>query len=322
MAVMRGDASAESFTSAEPERMKEQLRHVGLIGLDNSHAALFTEMFHDPAHPQHVPGAKVVAAYPGGSPDIELSVSRVDQFTDRLSRRHGVRIVASPEAVAESCDMLLITSMDGRVHLEQLQRTIRYRRPTFVDKPMAHCHADAVEMFDLAGATGVSLMSCSSLRFSPELMAALADAREGRIVSCEAFGPFNELPMPPGLFWYGIHAVEVLFCVMGCGCERVQADHDGDSEVITGTWADGRQATVRRTADGDSRFGVVIHREHATQNVMFDVVPPYRPMLVSLLNAFSQNLSAVPVEETLEIIRFVEDANCQRSRNVIEKRRA
>ena len=43
---------------------------VGIIGTDTSHAPAFTRILNDPSNPDHIPGAKVVAAYPGGSPDM------------------------------------------------------------------------------------------------------------------------------------------------------------------------------------------------------------------------------------------------------------
>ena len=35
---------------------------VGIIGLDTSHVVAFTQLLNDPARPDHIPGARVVAA--------------------------------------------------------------------------------------------------------------------------------------------------------------------------------------------------------------------------------------------------------------------
>src|ERR1035437_7938421 len=51
---------------------------LGIIGTDTSHAVAFTAMFNDPAAKDHVTGARVVAAFRGGSPDIQSSWTRVD----------------------------------------------------------------------------------------------------------------------------------------------------------------------------------------------------------------------------------------------------
>ena len=46
---------------------------IGMIGLDTSHATAFTEILNNPAAKDHVAGARVVAAFKGGSPDIDSS---------------------------------------------------------------------------------------------------------------------------------------------------------------------------------------------------------------------------------------------------------
>jgi hypothetical protein len=54
---------------------------LGIVGTDTSHVPAFTKLLNgDPAAPDHVPGARVVAAYKGGSKDIEDSFKRVDGF--------------------------------------------------------------------------------------------------------------------------------------------------------------------------------------------------------------------------------------------------
>src|SRR4030095_5207962 len=53
---------------------------LGIIGTDTSHVIVFTQMFNDPSRPDHVPGARVVAAFKGGSADIDSSWSRVDKY--------------------------------------------------------------------------------------------------------------------------------------------------------------------------------------------------------------------------------------------------
>ena len=64
----------------------------------------------DPDDPDHVPGAKVVAAYKGGSADIASSRERVDRFTAELRDKWGVEIV-DDERVTED----LIKKVSSRV---------------------------------------------------------------------------------------------------------------------------------------------------------------------------------------------------------------
>ena len=67
-ASTRGEEPAASNAPDAPIR-------VGIIGLDTSHATAFTTLLNDAADAQHVPGGRVVAAYPPGSRDIASSAS-------------------------------------------------------------------------------------------------------------------------------------------------------------------------------------------------------------------------------------------------------
>ena len=100
-----------------PKEMK-----VGLIGLDTSHVERFAEVLNDAGSPHHLPGARIVAGYPGGSADFDLSIGRVEGYTNTLRDRFGIRMVDTPEAVAEACDAVLLTAVDGRVHREIFER--------------------------------------------------------------------------------------------------------------------------------------------------------------------------------------------------------
>jgi len=43
---------------------------LGIIGADTSHVIEFTKMLNDPNSPEHVAGAKVVAAFKGGGSNM------------------------------------------------------------------------------------------------------------------------------------------------------------------------------------------------------------------------------------------------------------
>src|SRR5262252_5659535 len=65
---------------------------LGIIGTDTSHVVVFTQMFNDATRPDHVPGARVVAAFKSGSPDIDSSWSRVDKYADELKTKWKIEM--------------------------------------------------------------------------------------------------------------------------------------------------------------------------------------------------------------------------------------
>src|SRR5436309_1287159 len=89
---------------------------IGIIGLDTSHVTAFTKIFNDPKAEADLSGMRVVAAFPGGSPDIESSRTRIDKFTKDI-RDMNVEIVDSIPALLAKVDVVLLESVDGRPHL-------------------------------------------------------------------------------------------------------------------------------------------------------------------------------------------------------------
>jgi predicted dehydrogenase len=284
---------------------------VGLVGLDMSHALEFTRRLNDPDNLEHVPGARVIAGWPGGSKDFPLSWSRVGKFTAEVRDKFGVAILDSPEAVAERVDLVLITAADGRVHRLLFDRVLPFKRPMFIEKPLTTCSHEAREMFRIAEEAGVPLMSCSTARFGEPLHAALA-ADLGAIIGCDVFGPMPEEPTQPGLFWYGVHSIEVLNVVMGRGCRQVRAWRSDDADFMMATWDDGRLATFRGLRKGEWKFGMTLHRERGVQFVDLIHNSWFSQTLTLMLASVRQGRSPVDFEDTLEIIRIIEAANASR----------
>src|ERR1051326_5372949 len=104
---------------------------IGMIGLDTSHVTAFTAVLNDPNNPNHIPGARVVAAFKGGSPDIEASASRVEGYTRELREKYGVTIYDSIEELCRNVDAVMLESVDGRPHLAHARPGIRARKPLY-----------------------------------------------------------------------------------------------------------------------------------------------------------------------------------------------
>src|SRR5580658_9604021 len=139
---------------------------LGIIGTDTSHVIAFTKILNDSSSPDYVPGARVVAAYKGGSPDVESSYKRVDQFAEELRTKWKVEFVSDISTLCRKVDGVLLESGDGRVHLEQIKPVLAAHKSVFIDKPLASTLADAREIARLAKEAGVPWFSSSSLRFS------------------------------------------------------------------------------------------------------------------------------------------------------------
>jgi hypothetical protein len=286
---------------------------LGIIGTDTSHVPAFTQMLNDPSRPDHVPGARVVAAFKGGSPDVESSRTRVDRFAAEIKDKWNVELVNSIEELCQKVDAVLIESVDGRPHLEQLKPVLKAKKPVFIDKPFAGSLRDAKEMVRLAKEAGVPFFSSSSLRFVPDIQELKKNPQLGDLIGAVTYGPSPTEPHHPDLFWYGIHGVETLYTLMGPGCESVTRTHTNGTDVVTGRWKDGRIGTFRGIRDGKQKYGAVAF---GSKDVLAkEPKTGYRELVVEIVKFFQTGTPPIAPEETLEIMAFMEAADVSKQRN-------
>lgn len=276
---------------------------LGIIGCDTSHVPAFTETLNNPEAKNHIPGAKIVAAFKGGSQDIPSSASRVEGYATTLKEKYGVKFYDSISEMCQNVDAVLLESVDGRPHLEQVKPVIKARKPVFIDKPMAGSLADVIEIFRLAKEAKLPIFSSSSLRFGKDTQAVHHGAL-GKVTYVETYGPCELEPHHPDLFWYGVHGVESLYTVMGPGCVSLQrgTTPDGKIEVI-GSWRDGRKGVFRE----DKGFhGIARAGDKEAPVGSFD---GYVPLVAEIVKFFQTGVAPVSPDETIEIFTFLEAAD-------------
>ncbi len=216
---------------------------IGLIGLDTSHSVAFTTVLNSEKTKPGFEGCRIVAAYPWGSRDIESSKSRIPEYTKKVEEL-GVKVVDSIEDLLPMVDCVLLETNDGRPHLEQALKVFKAGKPVFIDKPVAGSLVDCLAIYQAAREYNVPVFSSSSLRFIPESLKARA-GDFGKVFGCDAFSPCSLEATHPDLFWYGIHGCEILYTVMGPGCETVTRASTKDTDFVTGVWKEGRIGTFR-----------------------------------------------------------------------------
>jgi len=286
---------------------------IGMIGLDTSHVIAFTRLINDPAKNY---GCKVIVGYRGGSPDIPDSANRLDKFTNQLRDEFGVEIVDSIEQLCSKVDGVLLESVDGRPHLEQVKPVIVAKKPVFIDKPMAGSLADVLEIFRLAKENNVPCWSSSSLRFSPAISGMRSNKEVGEVLGCDAFSPCSLEEHHPDLYWYGIHGVEILFTIMGTGCESVRRMQTKDYEFVVGLWKDGRIGTYKGLRKGKTESGALVY---GTKGIVHSGGRDgYGPLIDEIVKFFKTGKVPVPAEETIEIFAFMSAADDSKAQNGAE----
>ncbi|MGC8737611.1 MAG: Gfo/Idh/MocA family protein [Candidatus Hydrogenedens sp.] len=295
-----GNASGTTPPGSETELK------IGLIGLDTSHVIAFTRLFNDPNNPKHIPGARVTLGYRGGSPDLEASYTRVDGFTERLKKEYGVEIVNTIEELCSRVDAVMLTSVDGRVHLEQVKPVFQAKKRVFIDKPLAGSLIDVIKIARLAKENDIPWFSSSSYRYYSSLTK-LRQQDVGPIHTVISYGPCHLEPHHPDLFWYGIHPAEALYTVMGRGCETVSRVSTADTDVVTGVWKDGRVGILVGLRKGPLPHQVIAFGENGT--AYQEEGGDYAELAQEVIKFFKSGVPPITPKETIEIFAFLESAD-------------
>jgi predicted dehydrogenase len=280
----------------------------GIIGLDTSHVIAFTKTLNDPKASGELAGVRVVAAFPGGSADFPPSRDRVERFTQQV-RDMGVEIVDSIPALLQKVDVVLLESVDGRPHLEQVRPVFAAGKPVFIDKPLAGSLADAIAIEELGRQHKAIWFSTSSLRFYPGIAAMRENEKVGKVTGCDAWGPCEIQPTHPDLYWYGIHGVETLYAIMGPGCQTVSRTHTDHTDEVVGVWKDGRVGTFRGIRPpGKGEYGATVY---GTKGVVAADTKAggYDPLVREIVKFFKTRRPPVASAETVEVMAFMEAAD-------------
>lgn len=284
---------------------------LGIVDFDTSHVVEFTRRLNRkmPDKEQWVDGAEVVAACSGTS---KIMPERIPGYVKEMEAL-GIPLVAKPADLIGKVDGVLIESQEGGAHRAHAELFLDASLPCFVDKPFACSTADAKAIVALAAKKGVPVFSSSSLRFGTELVQFMDDPKRPQVIGALTYGPAplfdKDATLNPGLFHYGIHAVEVLYTLMVPGCQRVVCTHEKGADVVTGQWQDGKLASVRGIRAGKSDYGALLFTDAGVKPLPISSRFAYRDLLRVIVKMFETKKAPLDVAVSIEIVAFIEAAN-------------
>ena len=228
------------------EGQEKAKKRIGIIGLDTKHSIDFASMFNGVDVKTEFGDYRVTVAYPWGSKTIEIGYTRVPGFTED-AKKLGIKIAKSIDELLSQVDYVLLETQDGNLHIDQALAVFKAGKPVFIDKPLAENLTDVCLIYELGKKYKVPVFATSSFRYTEPVLE-ISGGKKGKVLGADCFGPCEEEPSHASLFWYGIHGVEMLFTVMGTGCESVTRTHVNETDLVVGVWNDKRVGTYRGCA--------------------------------------------------------------------------
>jgi predicted dehydrogenase len=266
----------------------------GLVGVNTSHADAFSRIFNGTeGEAPALDSGRIVSIW-GNHPE------RIDT----LSRTHRIETtVTDPNEMIGSIDAALIVddTDGGGMHVTLARPFIEAGIPVYVDKPMTTSYADAVALFDLASHYGTPIMSCSALRFAPELDAAKPDfERIGTLSSIVSVGPGD-------WYYYGVHAVEMLGAVAGTGASWVQRYALENRDISVIGYDNGPSAVVETLRDAAYVFHLTAYGADGWTSVQVaDFNGFYTNTMREVVRMVETGRPSLTREQTLEVLAILE----------------
>ncbi|MEJ5170467.1 MAG: Gfo/Idh/MocA family oxidoreductase [Fimbriimonadales bacterium] len=134
-------------------------------------------------------------------PEVEIR-GIWDDDADRAKRfatSHGVEVFESPEALAESCDGLIVTSENLR-HVEMVEHAAKAGKPVLCEKPLVASNDDARRLSTILSESGIPLMTAFPCRYAAAFQALRRRYETGELGRALAVCGTNHGTCPFGWF--------------------------------------------------------------------------------------------------------------------------
>lgn len=206
---------------------------IGIVGSDNSHAIAFSKITNLPegVNGLKVEDVKVVAIW-GFERKRTEEVASVGNIPE---------IVNYPEDMIGKVDAVMVVLRDGALHYKFSKPFIEARIPTFIDKPLETSIDNARRIIELAKEKGTLITSFSTLRYDEPVERFKEDlSSKGPLTTGFVCGPADATSEYQGIFFYGVHIVELCQEIFGSGIEKVLAVNHYNNIAVTLTYSDER----------------------------------------------------------------------------------
>ena len=277
---------------------------IGAIGIDCSHLPEFTRRI-TALNESGQTRCRVTRLWTDGRHDVPAERARKWQG---MAEEIGVRPASSMDELLGDVDGVMVLAVNGHRHLELSLPALERGLPTYIDKPLTCDLSQARQILDVSRRRNGRCYSASSLRFAPEVTD-LPRADLGRLAAIDAFGPGQISPAMQGLFYYGVHTIEMVDAIWGPGVTRISAITLPDRDLADLEYHDGRYARLRMDRKGSYDFGATVHGEKRVHQLKVDFADVYNRLVLGMTLFFEGGDAPVALRDSVENVAVMEAGN-------------
>jgi predicted dehydrogenase len=219
---------------------------IGIVGAENSHTVAIAKTLNIE---KRVPGVRVVSVW-GESRKVARDASERGQIPT---------IVATPEEMIDHVDAALVDHRHPKFHLSAVRPLLENRIPLFVDKPFCYRASEGREFLDRAAKLEVPVTSFSVLPKQSAFVQLAKEARKlGKIQSIVSTGPCDIKSKHGGVFFYGIHQVDMVVRLLGHDITHAEIHRGKANHTATLYSAGGTISTLNLISEGRPAFHISV----------------------------------------------------------------
>lgn len=227
---------------------------LGIIGAENSHTAAIAAMLN------------IQKAIKG------FSVTHVWGETDEFARKAAEtgkipNIVKEPSDMIGQVDCVMIDHRDGKNHLAPAEAFLKAGVPIFIDKPLSTDLAKAKAFLSRCQRRGVPVTTMSAVPHQAcitEIRKAIKEV--GPVKAVHINGPGDYRSPYGGIWFYGIHQVDLMVELLGANPKTATLLASGDDSTAVVGYADGVTVTMSFVKSGLKSFSLSLVGENGSSN--------------------------------------------------------
>lgn len=285
------------------------MKTLGLVGAKNFHAMSFSQLIN--GSKEELTGKFRWGAKYKKQEGMNAVITHIWDRKQEDARE--VAAVCGIQTVAEKMEDM-IGKVDGVIISDDI--TLEHQRmavpflqsgiPTFIDKPLAPVLKEAEDLVSTARKYKTPLMSCSALRFAKETENFRAGKDNiGRILTGFAVGR----EWSGNLIYYGIHALELLYSLVGPGVQSASNSGKRGEDLLCLSYHDGRRFMIAAYEKLKCPFQVSLFGTEGYKTIVVeDSAYYYGRMMKTFIKMVETKIEPIPLEETLEIIKVLSEA--------------
>ncbi len=258
--------------------------NIGIVGAENSHTAAIARVVNREAR---VRGARVTHVW--GERDV---------YAKRAAAEGDIpHIVRSPIDLIGAVDAVVVDHRHAKHHLPAARPLLEAKLPLFVDKPFCYRVAEGRRFLKRAHELAVPVSSFSTLPHQRAFKDFTSKVRRlGRLRLVVATGPCEIRSPWGGIFFYGIHQVDMALRLLGYDLSFARLTRGrGNTHVANLGFKGGEMACFNLVGGREAEFhlSAVGERGRADQVIEFDESP-----YLSGIRAFVKTFNTGRTDET------------------------